>query len=65
MLPLMNCRQIRRLNSASLPVVHVSTISDSLTLHWFGVWNECNLENHDTRHSVSTLLPSAFVGGDL
>ena len=29
------------------------------------VWNECNLENYDTRHGVSTLLPSAFVGGDL
>ena len=29
------------------------------------VWNECNLENHVTRHGVSTLLPSAFVGGDL
>ena len=28
------------------------------------VWNECNLENHDRRHGVSTLLPSAFVGGE-
>ena len=29
------------------------------------VWNEYNLQNHDSRQDVSTLLPSAFFGGDL
>jgi len=35
---------------------------------WFDatlVWNEYNLQNHDSRQDVSTLLPSAFFGGDL
>lgn len=35
---------------------------------WFDatlVWNEYNLQNHDSRQDVSTVLPSAFFGGDL
>lgn len=35
---------------------------------WFDatlVWNEYNLQNHDSRQDVSTLLPSAFFGADL